>query len=355
MNHDLNQLQEKIKLATLDARAWDEVCEEITCLFGATGTLLPASNPNFRGLWTAGSKRIKEAMAIYLEEDWITGDPREPVLITMFERGYCTDDEIFPDRADRFMMPIYRDFLLPWDFGNVCMIRLATPEGYWPMTVHFSNDHPSLSDTDLSLVHSIQRLFEEATWKASEIAYQRIYSFFEFMEGSNTEVYVFDADGTQSFTIDQSGKIQSRNDLERLLPSEITSTISDELKEALLSDPNMSISRAYQFTKHDKNVNVLIIQIPPSLRHFFMKFKTCAVRTELGDTSAFKRKCLKRDFKLTDAEIITVEMLAAGSTPAVIADMLGLKPTSIRQRLKDIYEKASINSQLELVALYGRL
>lgn len=355
MKNNLDVLQEQLERAVSDARAWDDVCEEITRLFDATGTLLPASNPNFRGLWTAGSQRIKEAMVIYLNEDWITGDPREPVLNTMFERGYCTDDEIFPDREARFKLPIYRDFLLPWNFGNVCMIRLSTPEGYWPMTIHFANDHPPLSEEHISLIEAIQKLFEKATNQASEVAHQRIYSFFQFMEGSNTEVYVFDADGTQSFTIDQAGKIQSRNDLARLLPSEITSTVSEELKEALISDPNMSVSRAYQFTKHGKNVNVLVIQIPPSLRHFFMKFKTCAVRTELGDTSAFKRKCLKQDFNLTDAEIITVEMLAAGNTPAVIADVLSLKPTSIRQRLKMVYEKADVSSQLELVALYGRL
>ncbi len=355
MVHDLERLEKLLNEATQDARIWDDVCEEITSLFGATGTLLPASNPNVRGLWTAGTRRIKEAMVVYLKQKWIHGDPREAVLNIMFERGYCTDDEVFPDRAARLKMPIYRDFLNPWNFGNVCMVRLLTPEGYWPMTIHFANDHPPLNDTDFELIKSIQDLFAKATKAASAIAHQRIYEFFQFMNGSDTEVFVFDADGNQSFTIDMQGRIQTRDRLNRLLPDEISVTVQDELKDALLSDPNTSMSKAYQFIQNGKNVNVLVIQIPPTLRHFFMKFKTCAIRTELGDTSTLKRSRLRKEFELTEAEIVTVELLAAGRTTAMIADLMTLKPTSIRQRLKVIYNKADVSSQVELIAFYGGL
>lgn len=351
----LERLQTLLDKAAHDARIWDDVCEEVTTLLGATGTLLPASNPHFRGLWTAGTKRIKQAMVVYLRDKWIHGDPREPVLNRMFERGYCTDDEIYPDRAARSEMPIYRDFLKPWNFGNVCMIRLQTPQGYWPMTVHFANDHPPLGDADFALIVRIQSLFANATKAASDIAHQRIYDFFQFMNGSETEVFVFDADGHQSFTIDRQGRVQNRDRLDRLLPAEISASIQDALKEVLLSDPDMSMSRAYQFIQDGKHVNVLVIQIPPSLRHFFMTFKTCAIRTELGDTSVLKRARLLEEFGLTKAETMTVELLANGKTTAMIADLMGLKPASIRQRLKMIYQKTDVSSQVALVALYGGL
>lgn len=355
MTHSLERLKKLLDEAAADARVWDDVCEEINTLFGATGTLLPASNPSVRGLWTAGTKRIKQAMAEYLEKKWIHGDAREPVLKIMFERGYCTDDEIYPDRAARLDMPIYREFLNPWNFGNVCMIRLLTPEGYWPLTIHFANDHPPLTEDDLVLVRDIQALFEKATKAAFEIAHQRIYDFFQFMKGSQTEVFVFDADGNQSFTINREGQIRTRDRLNKLLPDEISLNIQEELKQVLLSNPDMSLSKAYQFIQDGKNVNVLVVQIPPSLRHFFMKFKTCAIRTELGDTSALKRNRLKDEFGLTETEVTTVELLAAGRTTAVIADLMSLKPTSVRQRLKLIYFKTDVSSQVELVAFYGSL
>ena len=355
MPHTLERLETLLKKASQDARAWDAVCEEVTSLFGATGTLLPASNPNVRGLWTAGSERIKQAMVEYLRDGWMRGDPRESVLNRMFERGCCTDDEIYPDRQARFEMPIYRDFLLRWNFGNVCMIRLLTPEGYWPMTVHFANDHPPLTEKDFALVKAIQDLFETTTKNAYDVALKQIFQFFHFLSASETEVFVFDADGNQSFTIDRTGAIQERQRLDRLLPDEIGTSVQEELKEVLLSSPDFSLSKAYQFVQGGKNVNVLIIQVPPSLRHFFMKFKTCAIRTELGDTSTVKHNRLREEFHLTEAEITTVDLLAAGRTTNMIADLMSLKPSSIRQRLKTIYHKTGVGSQIELVALYAAL
>ncbi len=355
MTYDLTRLDQLLKQATRDAANWDAVCQEISDLFGATGTLLPAENPNVRGLWTAGTPEIKRALVEYLEKKWIHGDPREQVLRRMFEDGYCTDDEIFPDRAARLEMPIYRDFLNPWNFGNVCMIRLLTPEGYWPLTVHFANDHPPLGAPQIELIHKIQALFEQATKQASEIAHQRIYDFSQFLRGSKSEVFVFDAAGEQSFTIDRNGRIRTKGHLDHLLPKKVSESLQEELKDVLLSNPDFSLSKAYRFVQDEKNVNVLVIQIPPSLRHFFMKFKTCAIRTECSDSNALRNNQLRDTYQLSEAEISTVELLASGNTPAAIADLMSLKPASVRQRLKAIYDKVGVNSQVELVAHYTRM
>ncbi|WP_417267607.1 helix-turn-helix transcriptional regulator [Celeribacter baekdonensis] len=341
--------------ATHDAGRWDDVCEEISLLLGATGTLLPDSNPNFRGLWTAGTKRIKEALAEYLNKKWIKGDAREPVLKIMFERGICTDDEVYPDRAARLEMPIYRDFLNPWNFGNVCMVRLLTPEGYWPMAVHFANDHPPLQDEDFALIQKIQSLFERATKEASELAHHRIFEFSKFLSGSKSDVFLFDADGQRSFTIDRNGRMITRDRLDRLLPSKISMALQSELKDVLISDPDMSLSKSYRFVQGEKNVSVLVIQIPPSLRHFFMKFKTCAIRTECSESNIMRNIRLRDEYNLSEAEVTTVELLSSGKTPIAIADMLGLKPSSVRQRLKLIYDKVDVKSQVELIASYTRM
>jgi DNA-binding CsgD family transcriptional regulator len=235
------------------------------------------------------------------------------------------------------------------------MIRLLTPDGYWPMTVHFANDHPPLEAKDFDLIVEIQALFAQATKKASEIAHQRIHDFSNFLNGSKSEVHVFNADGNQCFTIDSRGRLKTKDRLDRLLPPEISEALQGDLKNVLLSDPNRSLSRSYQFSQDDKYINVLVIQIPPSLRHFFMTFKTCAIRTECNESNIMRNSCLRDKYALSDAEVSTVEYLSSGQTPAAIADMLGLKPSSIRQRLKSIYSKVGVNSQVELVTSYLRM
>ena len=91
------------------------------------------------------------------------------------------------------------------------------------------------------------------------------------------------------------------------------------------------------------------------MRHFFMPFKVAAIRTESSDITALKQKKLSNDFSFTNSEITTVKLLAFGNTPGAIADILSLKATTIRQRLKTMYNKASVNSQIELVAFFNNL
>lgn len=351
---DLTQLQDLLDKATQDASYWDAVCEGVAALFGATGALLPPSNPQVRGLWMGGSARMKEALVEYLAQGWNLRDPRESVLTLMFERGYGSDDDVYPDREEKAQIPIYRDFLRKWDFGNCLNIRLMTPNGFWPMTVHFANDHPPPNAADIALLKAIQPLFEDAAKRATEVAHRRIYEFSQFFSGTECEVCIFDADGKQYFRIDQSGRTKSQSNLETLIPQEISEEFRMELMDVLKSDPNKSLSKAYQFTQNGAAINVLVIQTPPSLRHFFMPFKSCAIRTVCSEDSHIKHSRLRDRFSLTESEINTVSLLASGKTPVAIADLMSLKPSSVRQRLKLIYSKVGVSGQVELISLYSK-
>lgn len=351
----LGKLQATLDLATNDAQQWDIACDVVVDLFGATGALLPPSNPHFRGVWVSGTQNMKDALAEYVSDRWNLRDPREGLTQMMFDHGYATDDQIYPDREARAKIPFYRDFLRPLNFGNVCLIRILTPNGYWPMTLHFGNDHPPLTEKDIELVKVIQAMFEEAAKRAAEIAHQRIYDFAQFFRGTESEVLIFDADGKQCFNVDASGRTQPNRKLSSLLPQEIGESLANEFKDVLTSDPNMSLSKAYQFQEDAKMINVLVIQIPPTLRHFFMQFKACAIRTQCSTTLAIKQRELRETFGLSQKEISTVALLADGKTPDMIANLLSLKPASVRQRLKLVYQKTQVSSQIELVALYGRL
>lgn len=355
MTHTLADLETALDLASRDARHWDEVLEIVVGLFGATGALLPPSDPNFRGLWMAGTERMKVALVQYLSERWNLKDPREGVLKLMMERGYATDDETYPDRTAKAKMPFYRDFLRPHNFGNVCTIRILTPNGYWPLTVHFANDHPVLTEADVALIKTIQPMIENAAKLAAEIAHLRIHEFTQFFSGTDSEVFIFDADGKQCFNIGKNGRITSTEKLHALLPEDMTDNLQAEIRDVLVSDPARSISKAYQFNENGKAVNVLVIQIAPSLRHFFMPFKACAIRTECSLASEVKHRKLREKFGLSDTEVSTIDLLASGKTPAMIAELFSLKPATVRQRLKLIYSKADVGSQVELIGLYGSL
>jgi DNA-binding CsgD family transcriptional regulator len=344
-----------LDLATGDAQYWDKACDQVVDLFNATGALLPPSTPHFRGVWVSGTANMKAAMPRYVSEGWSTNDPREGLTQMMFDNGYATDDQIFPDREARKKIPFYRDFLHPLNFGNLCLIRILTPNGYWPMTLHFANDHPPLTDDDIKLIKTVQALFEDAAERAAEIAHKKIFEFASFFKGTESSVLLFDAEGHQCFSVDASGRAQGAQRTNSLMPPEISDNLNTEFRDVLASDPSKSLSKAYQFQEAGKSISVLVIQLPPPLRHFFMQFKACAIRTETSTVDAVKQRQLTERYKLTPKEISTVTLLADGKTPETIANLLSLKPSSVRQRLKTVYQKMHVSNQVELVALYWRL
>lgn len=355
MSNQFADLEESLALAVEDAQYWDAAIDAVVVILGAQGALIPATDPFFRGMWMSGTKNMKEALATYLGDGWFKNDPRETVLKLMMEKGYACDHDVFPDRAVKDQIPIFRDYLYPLNFGVSYCVRILTPNGYWAMTIHFDNDRPAISATDAVLIERIQAMFAKATQRADEIAHKRIASFAQFFKGTDSEVYVLDVDGKQCFSINSNGKLQNQNRMDHLLPDEMSVEISEEIRELCVSDPSLSMSRAYQFNKGKTSTNVLIIQIPTSLRHFFMHFKVCAIRTECSVATVIKHNRLRDEYCLTEAEITAVDLLVDGNTPSMIADILSLKASTVRQRFKHVFEKVEVNSQVELLGFLRNL
>lgn len=355
MKQNMDELRRLLGLVVEDASYWEAVCNELVAMFGATGAILVPADPSFRGVWMSCSTALGATVPEYIAGGWHLKDPREQVTLLMIENGIATDDEIFASRESKIQDPFYKGFLFRHNFGVLIAVRLLTPNGYFGLMLHFANDHPPISPLEVELISLIRPLLEQAIAEADGVAYQRIADFAQFFQGTDSEVYIFDGDGAQCVPIDRGGRLAFRDTLPALLPSEMRTALHEELTELCGSDANLSLSKAYQFSEDGKQYNVLIIQAPPRLRHFFMPFKVCAIRTECSDMSAVKQSKLREQFGLSESEIATVDLLAAGNTPAMIADILSLKSSSIRQRLKLVYEKTNVRGQVELIALYAGL
>lgn len=355
LNDQFSDLEKTLALAIEDAQYWHAVIDVVVEIMGARGALIPATDPLFRGMWMSGTKNMKDALAAYLSDGWVNNDPREKLMKLMMERGYACDHDVFPDRAEKDQIAIYRDYLYPLNFGVSYCVRILTPNGYWALALHFGNDHPAISPADVVLIERIQSMFAKATVRADQMAHQRIASFAQFFKGTESEVYVLDVDGKECFSLNSNGKLQTQTRLSHLLPENMGDEIAEEIRELCGSDPNLSMSRAYQFNAGNTSANILIIQIPPSLRHFFMHFKVCAIRTECSVATGLKHARLRDDYRLTASEIAAVDLLVDGNTPHMIADILNLKVTTVRQRLKQIFEKVHVNSQVELIGFHRNL
>lgn len=348
-------LELTLSKAVEHAQHWEEVCNCIVTILGANGVILVPTNPNFRGQWMSCSTGLKATLPEYLAGGWHLRDPREKVTSLMLENGIATDTDLFPDRHVKYDMPFYKDFLCKHDFGMLTALKILTPNGHWGMMVHFANDHPGINEEQISKLKRLRPLLENAAKEAYQAAHMNIASFAQFFNGTDSEVFILDTHGSQTLRLDNFGKLIHTNGVEKLLPADVSHSLKDELAELCSSAPHLSLSKAYHFRENGDSVTVLVIQVPSNLRHYFMPFKVCAIRTRCSENTATKHQKLRDEFNLTEAEISTVELLSSGKTPQIISDVLGLKTSSIRQRLKGIYEKTFVSGQIELVAFYRNI
>lgn len=350
-----SRMEQNLSKAAEDAQHWEDVCNDITEVLGAEGVILVPTNPNFRGQWMSCSTYLKTTLQEYIVGGWHLNDPREQVTSLMLENGIATDSDIFPDRAAKYETPFYKGFLCKYNFGMLTALKIITPNGYWGLMVHFANDHPGINEQQISKLERLRLMLESAAVEAYEKALSRLADFAKFFDATDSEIFILDAHGSQTLRMDKFGDLITANGVNRLLPSSVSESLKDELAELCSSDPSLSLSKAYHFNEKTETVTVLVVQAPTALRHYFMPFKVCAIRTRCSKDQTMHHNKLRQEFNLTDSEISTIELLASGRTPQAISDVLGIKTSTVRQRLKGIYEKTFVNSQIELAAFYNNL
>ena len=355
MNTDLCNLKTAVDKAVHDANNWHNVCEEVAKIFGGNNALLIPSNPNFRGLWLACTPSLAPALEEYIADRWHLNDFRHKTIPLVAERGYATDDDILSGREQMFDMPYYTDFLWKHDIGFFIGMRLPTPNGLWVICVYFNHERSPITEEEIALADQVSQLIADAVISADTKAHNSIAAFARFFSGTKSEIYIFDPQGDECLSIDQDGKFSSDAGRPDFLNTNLTTELRDEIGEICASAPELSLSNSYIVKRDDKRVNLLVVQVPPFLRHFHIPFKVCVIACECNDQTIERHQTLRIEFNLTKSEILTLELLAAGNNTSSIAELLSVKTSSIRQRLKGMYEKTDTNGQVVLVSFYNGL
>lgn len=306
-------------------------------------------------MWLACTDNLIPSLAQYIEEEWYLKDYRQKTESIIIERGYATDDDILASRDEMLKIPFYTDFLFKHNAGFFIGTKIITPNGIWCASVYFENDHPPITDKQIKLTKEISELFERKVFEADEIAHKKIADFANFFKGTKSEIYIYNPQGEHCLSVNSNGEFNGQNHAPSFLSQSITNEIYNELQEICTSDPELSLSRSYSNVENGRRVNLLAIQVPPFLRHFHMPFKVCVIATECDENVIQKHTKLLDVFNLTNSEISTLELLASGNKVNAIAELLSLKSSTVRQRLKIIYQKTNVSGQIELVNFYHQL
>ena len=353
-NVDLIDLRITLNGAIEDASKWTCVCDEIAKVFGGNGALLIPFEPEQRGTWLPVSPALTDALAEYIEEGWHLNDYRQNLANIVKNRGYATDDDLEVSRNERAEMPFYR-YLFKHNIGFMINFLITTPQGYWAVPVYFDNDRHPITKDEIKIIEQIRPLIEEATAKADLAAHKKIADFAKFFEGTNTEIYVLNPMGEHCMYLGTNGRLSITKSLPTQLSKPISEDIRKGLEEVCSSAPELSMSRSFQINGNSKTFNLLAIQVPFALRHYYMPFKVCLIITEVESRQVLQAQRLKSEYDFLPSEITTLQLLSTGRNVKSISEFLSLKESTIRQRLKQMYEKAAVSGQVELIGFYNGL
>lgn len=340
MDRQLDHLKVALDRVKQDAAAWRDVCDAISSCFGAVGTIIMSLEPEFRGVWLFQSKVLEPVTEAYIAEGWQFKDVRQKLVPKGVREGFVSDDDL-GDRRSLMKLPYFRDFLMKQGLGFGAVIVIKLGEEHFALSMQFPADRPAFIESEKKLSLQVRDMVMETAARISEHANAKFEDLVSLMSQSVDELTVFDVLGRATFS--------SKSGLKNLAH---TDWPMDEIESACKADPAQYRPRHIQLERSGVDRRFNILQLPSSLRHFFTENKVIVLVTEGEASGKDRARRLGALYSLTESEMTCTELLAGGRSPDEIAIELGLKVSTIRQRLKDILQKTGVSSQAKLVSLY---
>lgn len=314
-------------------------------LFGAVGGIFLPIDPAFRGPWLAQSKALEDVTNSYLGQGWYEEDVRQTgVQLLTAGKVYFTEDDL-GERQELQKLPYYCDFLIPFGLGYAIVIGVDTAEctgaDGFALSLQFPFDRATLSTNEINLIYSVRGQITQAVASAAANAEDEIKQLVGHLSELSGYAETFDLQGKSVRSV---GSTDAVSHQDRVLDAQI--------RLACSADPNSYIPTHLQTGDEASQEVAQILQLPQSLRHFFLPEKVVVLRSPAANTDHMRLTRLTDLYELTTAEAACLLALAKGNTTAEIADKLGVKQTTIQQRLKTIFEKTGHHTQAKLVTLF---
>ncbi|MDX8348896.1 LuxR C-terminal-related transcriptional regulator [Cognatiyoonia sp. IB215446] len=343
MKEEFYKLHLALKKVESDATAWRDVCDAVSDCFGAVGTIIMGHDPDFRGVWLFQSKTLETVTNAYVANGWQYRDLRQKLIPKLRVDYFACDDDL-GDRRSLMKLPYFRDFLGSRGLGYGAIIGLKIQDNIFGLSMQFQPDRHSITAKEKQLASEVRQMVAATAELLASKAEHQFLSLIEMMSQTVDELAVFNVTGRATFS--------SKVPLDQFDPS---AWPMDEIKAACSANPASYGPKHVVMEQSGLTRRFNILQLPSSLRHFFTEDKVIVLAIDTAATSESRRSQLSALYQLTESELACTELLAAGNSADEIASTLGLRTSTIRQRLKGILSKTGTSSQAKLVSLFFQL
>ena len=349
-------LIDRIYECALIPELWPQVLSEVAAIASARGGLLFAANPEAGILrWTA-SEALREDMASYVEDGWLTRGARLENLRAAQHSGFVVEDDIF-SRPALAADPTYRDFLRPRGLGWAAGTALSLP-------------------THDILVLSMEREYArgpvepEAVGRLDELrphlARSALLSARLQMEQARTVSEILGQLGLPTLVLDGRNTVLAANSLVEALGGHILwrardrialqDPIADKLLQEALAALGTEVAasvRSFAVRGVEAHAALVahLIPVRGSARDLFARSLGILVLTPVTLPQAPPVELVQSLFDLTPSEARVARGLAAGDTLGTIAAGRRVSKETVRAQVRGIFDKTGCRRQSDVVAL----
>lgn len=357
-----SQLLQSMDRAALDPAAWVDVCNGMSNLVQATGTLMIPFAVEKRGLSLPCSPTLGEALESFVKTGMYQKDFRSRGFPKAISAGFVTDqDLIAPEEMRRHSY--YAEWLQPLDLQWFAGISFQVEGQVWGAAVQGSPARGPFLAPDVEQLMRVRADLSLAAQRAAALGNSRIESLERTFAAADRGVAVIDWSGRISWLNSRAEQMLRDGDL--ALDNRLRST--NKALDRQLTDLLASVI-AYKFSPGwitlgpiripmpaDRAIIMDAVPMPRDFQTLLGGATGLLTMHEITPGRVNATEDPRVQFRLTGRESEIVAQLASGTKLADAAASLGMSLTTARQHVKSIFAKTGTHRQAELVALLARL
>lgn len=349
--------------AVVNPAAWELVCDRISALAGATGTLLVPGRTEARAYGLRYSQSITGLIDDYVRDGWYLRDERNPAIGMFAQKPIVLDQDI--TTLDRIAASAYHhEFIkasgLKWFAGIGFNVRGE----WWAAAIQRNDKQGPFQERDRERLEFVSGHLSRATTMAAALGYARAEGALE----------AFERMSVGALAIDGGGRVILANPAALALMGDGLQITLNQLRAAD-SEASAKLGALIQGSVRGPHVMVdsrqrMIMVVRPSGKRDY-QIAACPLSVRGADVFSQARalllivdpeqrrkpgsELLRAQFSMTKSEAKLAALLAAGCSLADAADALAITEETARSYLKSIFTKTETHSQGQLVSLLASL
>lgn len=331
---------------------WQGVLIDFARLTGADDATLFATRGSNIVNWVSSSARFDELVTAFVKHEGALERTRR--LLSKDHAGFVQDQDVFtPEELKEH--PAFREILLPRGYSAGIATTILSPSGD-TLVVHaeFGVGRRAASAAEVDRLDRLRPHFARAALLSARLDMQRAQA------AAATLAMI----GLPGAVLAPNGRMLASNDLlARLIPA----VFQDRRARVTLQDAaaDVLLSAAIDAAGAQHEVASIPIraceELPPMVVHLvpvrgvaqdiFSRAGFVMVVTLVEPSRVPTASVVRGLFDLTPAEAKIATLIAAGHSPRQVAQSLGIKETTVRGALKQVFAKVGVGRQSALAAL----